>query len=401
MFETVQLAPPDAILGISEAFAKDPNPAKINLSVGVYKDASGKTPVLATVKEAEKRLLASEASKGYMPIDGSPAYNNAVQELLFGKGHEVIASKRAATAHTPGGTGGLRVAGDYIRKLHGPRTIWVSDPTWANHDAIFAASGLTVKTYPYFDAKSNGLNFDAMIAGLKQAAAGDVVLLHATCHNPTGVDPTPAQWETIAATVAERGLLPLVDFAYQGFATGIAEDAACLGVLLKQVKEMLIASSFSKNFGLYNERTGAMTVVAATADATEKVLSQVKVCVRTNYSNPPAHGGLIVTTILGDPALRSQWENEVAQMRSRIAGMRKLFVKSLSDRGVKLSPAGNEFIIHQNGMFSFSGLNKDQVAKLKEKYAIYIVGSGRINVAGMTEANMTPLCDAIANVVKG
>ena len=401
MFQDVQLAPPDAILGITEAFNKDPNPAKINLSVGVYKDAGGKTPVLPSVKEAERRILAGEASKGYMPIDGSPAYTGAVQAMLFGEGHEVITSNRAATCHTPGGTGGLRVAGDYLAKVHGKPTVLVSDPTWANHDAIFQASGLPVRAYTYFDAKTNGLNFEGMIASLKEAAAGSVVLLHGTCHNPTGVDPTPEQWQTIAEVVAEKGLLPLVDFAYQGFAKGIREDATCVSALLAKVKEMIIVSSFSKNFGLYNERTGAMTIVAADADAAAKVMSQVKICIRTNYSNPPAHGGIIVTTILSDAALRSQWEGEVAQMRDRIQAMREAFVKGLDTRGVKLSPAGNDFIIHQNGMFSFSNLNKDQVKTLKEKYSIYIVGSGRINVAGMTEANMGPLCDAIASVAKG
>jgi len=399
MFQTVQLAPPDPILGIGEAFAKDPSPTKINLSVGVFKDAAGKTPVLPSVKEAEKRLLATEASKGYMPIDGSPAYNAAVQALLFGE-HEVVTSKRCATSHTPGGTGGLRVAADYLRKNHGPLTIWISDPTWNNHESIFQSAGLTVKTYPYFDPTTNGLNFDGLIAALKGAAAGDVILLHGCCHNPTGVDPTPAQWQTIAQVIGERGVLPLVDFAYQGFAVGIKEDAACLAALLAKCSEMIVVSSFSKNFGLYNERTGALTVVAADAGAAEKVLSQVKIAIRTNYSNPPAHGGLIVTTILTDPALKAQWQNEVKEMRQRIHKMRELFVKSLSDRGVKLAPTGNDFITRQNGMFSFSNLNKDQVKALKEKFAIYIVGSGRINVAGMTEANMTPLCDAVASVVR-
>ncbi len=398
MFQTVQLAPPDPILGIGDAFARDPNPAKINLSVGVFKDAAGKTPVLASVKEAERRILAGEVSKGYMPIDGSPAYNAAVQALLFDT-HEVVAAKRCATSHSPGGTGGLRVAADYLRKNHGPLTIWVSDPTWNNHESIFQAAGLTVKTYPYFDPANNGLNFNAMIAQLAAIDEGDIVLLHGCCHNPTGVDPTLEQWQTIATTIAQRGGLPLVDFAYQGFAAGIREDAACLAILLTHCREMIVVSSFSKNFGLYNERTGAVTVVAADAATAEKVLSQVKIAIRTNYSNPPAHGGLIVTTILTDPALRAQWEDEVKQMRDRIHLMRTLFVKSLNDRGVKLAPAGNDFITRQHGMFSFSNLNKEQVKALKEKFSIYIVGSGRINVAGMTEANMGPLCDAIASVV--
>ena len=400
MFESVQLAPPDPILGITEAFNKDTNAGKINLSVGVYKDAGGKTPVLASVKEAEKRILASEASKGYMPIDGSAAYNQAVQTLLFGE-HDAVKAGRVVTAHTPGGTGGLRVAADYLRKMHGPRTVWVSDPTWANHDSIFQAAGLTVKQYPYFDPATNGLKFEEMINALSGAAVGDVVLLHGCCHNPTGVDPNPAEWELIADVIATSKLLPLVDFAYQGFATGVREDAACLSALMGKVKEMIVVSSFSKNFGLYNERTGALTVLAADADTAQRVLSQVKICIRVNYSNPPAHGSAIVTTILTDPALRTQWDGEVKDMRDRIHKMRAQFVQELNTRGVKLSPAGNDFIIRQKGMFSFSGLTKEQVAKLKEQFAIYIVGSGRINVAGMTEANMKPLCDAIADVVKG
>ncbi len=399
MFQTVQLAPPDPILGIGDAFAKDPNPGKINLSVGVYKDAAGKTPVLPCVKEAEKRILATEASKGYMPIDGSPAYNAAVQALLFGD-HEIVQSKRCATSHTPGGTGGLRVAADYLRKNHGRLTIWISDPTWANHEAIFQSAGHLVKTYPYFDGATNGLKFEAMIEALGAISAGDVVLLHGCCHNPTGVDPTIDQWKLIAQTITDRGGLPLVDFAYQGFATGVREDAACLSILLDKCPEMIVVSSFSKNFGLYNERTGAVTIVAADAATAEKVLSQVKIVIRSNYSNPPAHGGLIVTAILTDPALHAKWIDEVKQMRDRIHKMRTLFVESLNHRGVKLAPAGNDFITKQNGMFSFSNLNKDQVKALKENFSIYIVGSGRINVAGMTESNMRPLCDAIAMVVK-
>jgi len=399
MFQNVQLAPPDPILGIGDAFAKDASPAKINLSVGVYKDAAGKTPVLGCVKEAEKRILATEASKGYMPIDGSPAYNSAVQTLLFGD-HEVVAAKRCATSHTPGGTGGLRVAADYLKKNHGSLTLWISDPTWVNHESIFQSAGHTVKSYPYFDAATNGLKFDAMLAALNTISAGDVVLLHGCCHNPTGVDPTPDQWKQIAKAIADRGGLPLVDFAYQGFAVGIREDAACLATLLEKNAEMIVVSSFSKNFGLYNERTGAVTVVTADSATAEKVISQIKIVIRCNYSNPPAHGGLIVTTILTDPALHAQWIDEVKQMRERIHKMRTLFVQSLSDRGVNLAPAGNDFITRQNGMFSFSNLNKTQVQALKEKFSIYIVGSGRINVAGMTEVNMTPLCDAIATVTK-
>lgn len=395
MFETVEMAPPDAILGITEAFNKDPNPAKINLSVGIYKDAAGQTPILPSVKEAEARILKSETNKNYKPIEGAADYNALVQELLFGKGHEVLTSKRGATAHTPGGTGALRVAGDYIKKKHPAAAIWLSDPTWANHEQIFKAAGLTVKTYPYFDPAANTLALNRMLASLEQATPGDVVLLHGCCHNPTGIDPTPAQWKAIADTLAKRGLLPLLDFAYQGFGSGLREDAAGLMELCRPGAEMLICSSFSKNFGLYNERVGALTVVAKTEAAALAVLSQIKTCIRANYSNPPAHGSAIVATVLGDPALRSQWELEVKAMRDRINGMRHLFVDALKKKGVKKDMS---FIIHQKGMFSFSGLTKDQVERLKKEDSIYIVGSGRINVAGMTDKNIDTLCTAIARV---
>lgn len=396
MFETVEMAPPDAILGITEAFNKDPNPAKINLSVGIYKDAAGQTPILPSVKEAEARILKSETNKNYKPIEGAADYNALVQELLFGKGHEVLTSKRGATAHTPGGTGALRVAGDYIKKKHPAASVWLSDPTWANHEQIFKAAGLAVKTYPYFDAATNTLALDRMLASLEQATPGDVVLLHGCCHNPTGIDPTPAQWKAIADTLAKRGLLPLLDFAYQGFGSGLREDAVGLMELCRPSAEMLICSSFSKNFGLYNERVGALTVVAKTEAASLAVLSQIKTCIRANYSNPPAHGSAIVATVLADPALRPQWELEVKAMRDRINGMRHLFVETLKKKGVKKDMS---FIIHQKGMFSFSGLTKDQVERLKKEDAIYIVGSGRINVAGMTEKNIDTLCTAIARVM--
>jgi len=396
MFEAIEKAPPDAILGLTEAFNKDPNPAKINLSVGVYKDAQGQTPVLETVKEAERRLLASEVTKSYKPINGAPEYAKAVQGLLFGEGHEVIASSRAATAHTPGGTGALRVAGDYLKRMHPGSRIWMSDPTWANHGNIFKAAGLEMKAYPYFDAGTNGLAFEQMLAALKQVSSGDVVLLHGCCHNPTGIDPTASQWAQIAGVLAGRDAVPLLDFAYQGFATGVREDAAGLLELCRPGSEMLICSSFSKNFGLYNERVGALTVVAGSADAADSVMSHIKACVRCNYSNPPAHGGAIVTTVLNDTDLRTQWEGEVTQMRERISRMRGLFVETLAAKGVA---GDHSFITKQNGMFSFSGLNKEQVARLRGEYSIYIVGSGRINVAGMTEANMDRLCEAIAGVM--
>jgi aspartate aminotransferase len=397
MFDSLPLAPPDAILGLTEAFKQDPNPRKINLSVGVYKDEQGNTPILACVKEAERRLLASEKSKGYLSIEGHAEYGSRVQELLFGSGHEVLTNRRAVPTQTPGGTASLRVAADFLRK-HFPRAkVWLSKPTWANHAAIFTAAGQQVESYPYIDGAGQGLDFAALLSGLKHIPAGDVLLLHACCHNPTGIDPTPAQWKEIAAVVHERGILPLVDFAYQGFGDGLVEDAASLRELARPGQELLVCSSFSKNFGLYGERVGALTIVAATAEAAQRALSQVRVSIRTNYSNPPAHGAAIVATVLGDAALRKQWEEELTAMRERIHQMRRLFVETMR----KKAPQRDfSFLTNQKGMFSFSGLSNLQVDELRTKYAVYLVANGgRINVAGMTRENMDPLCSAIAAVL--
>jgi aspartate/tyrosine/aromatic aminotransferase len=396
MFETVKTAPADPILGLTEAFNQDPNPDKINLSVGVYKDGSGKTPVLATVKEAERRLLEGETTKSYLPMPGDPTYGALVQKLMFGDGHAIVAEGRGATAHCPGGTGALRVAGDYLHKLHPGSTIWMSDPTWANHPTVFKAAGMEVKSYAYRDPATNGLDFNAMLESLGQIPAGDVALLHGCCHNPTGIDPTVEQWSQIGELLRSRGVLPLVDFAYQGLADGIEVDAAGLRALVEHVDQLLISSSFSKNFGLYRERTGALTIIGTTAEQAKTVMSQLKLVIRANYSNPPAHGGGIVMTVLEDPELRAKWELEVAEIRERINGMRHLFVDTLKAKGVTRDFSA---IIQQRGMFSFSGLTKEQVGELREKHAIYIVGSGRINVAGMTEANMGRLCDAIVSVL--
>ncbi len=396
MFEALAEAKPDAILGLTEAFKKDSNPDKINLSVGVYKDSSGVTPIFRAVKEAEKRLIQDEKTKGYLAINGSEEYGRAVQTLLFGEGHEILSFGRGATAHTPGGTGGLRVASDFIVRMFPGKKIWISDPTWANHPNIFSAAGLEIETYPYFDPSNNGLDFSSMIAALRRIPSGDVVLLHGCCHNPTGIDPTLDQWKEIGDVVEEKGLLPLVDFAYQGLADGLKDDAAGFLNLCRPGQEMLVASSFSKNFGLYNERVGALTLVGADSESANKAMGHIKTVIRCNYSNPPFHGAGIVTTVLNDPALYKDWDSEVAEMRARINGMRKLFVETLAAKGV-----GRDFsfITGQRGMFSFSGLTKDQVERLKNEYAIYIVGSGRINVAGMTESNMDRLCEAIKSVL--
>jgi aspartate aminotransferase len=397
MFDSLPLAPPDPILGLMEAFKSDPSPRKINLSVGVYKDEHGNTPILRCVKEAERRLLEAEKSKGYLSIEGHLEYDALVQELVLGAAHEVIASQRAVTAQTPGGTGALRVAADFLKKHFPKSKIWLSKPTWANHAAIFAAAGQSVETYDYIDKAGRGLDYAAMTAALKQIPAGDIVMLHACCHNPTGIDPTPAQWKEIAAVVQERELLPLVDFAYQGFGDGLVEDALAVRELAQPGRELLVCSSFSKNFGLYGERVGALTIVAAGSDAAQRALSQVRISIRTNYSNPPTHGAAIVATVLGDAQLRRQWEQELAEMRNRIHQMRRLFVETMRQKAPRHDFS---FLIDQKGMFSFSGLTNVQVDELRTKHSVYVVGNGgRMNVAGMMRDNMDQLCTAIAAVL--
>ncbi|MCI0492666.1 MAG: aspartate/tyrosine/aromatic aminotransferase [Planctomycetes bacterium] len=395
MFDHIEPAPRDPILGLGEAFREDPNPRKINLSVGVYQDEDGKTPIQESVRRASRLVLERQKTMSYLPIPGSPAYAAAVQRLLFGTAHEVVTSGRAATSHAPGGTGALRVAADFIHQQLPNATVWLTQPTWPNHPQIFAAAGVPTKSFPYFNAKANNLAFKELLAAIEKMPPGDAILLHGCCHNPTGIDPTPDQWKTLADAIDGRGLLPLLDFAYQGFAEGIDEDAVGLRTLCRPGAELIVCSSFSKNFGLYCERVGALTIIAKDKRAADTVQSQVKVCIRSNYSNPPAHGAELVTTILNDAELRGLWEQEVAGMRGRINGMRELLVKTLQAKGV---PGDYSFITRQRGMFSFSGLTPPQVETLKQKYAIYIVGSGRINVAGITSENVEPLCDAIAEV---
>jgi aspartate/tyrosine/aromatic aminotransferase len=390
------MAPPDPILGLTEAFKKDPHPDKINLSVGIYKDEHGDTPILASVKEAERRLAATEKSKSYLPIDGPPEYGLLVRQMIFGADHPWATDGRAATLQTPGGTGGLRVAGDFLKQKLAVKRIWLSQPTWENHRGVFSAAGLEVGTYAYFDAARNCLDLDGMLASLRQVPAGEAVCLHACCHNPSGFDPTVDQWREIAGVLAERRLVTLVDFAYQGFGIGLREDAAGVMELCGRLDELLICSSFSKNFGLYNERVGALTLVGPVPPATAAALSHAKMCVRTNYSNPPFHGGAVIRTVLSDPALRAQWEVELQQMRDRINRMRTLFAETMKAKG---APRDFAFITQQRGMFSFSGLSPQHVQALRDQFGIYIVNSGRINVAGMTVSNMDAICDAIIAVL--
>lgn len=390
-FDRIEAAPADPILGISEAFKKDPRADKINLSVGVYKNEQGETAILKCVKQAEKILLDTENTKSYLPISGLPEYGRLARELIFGKNHEYVDGGKAVSVHCPGGTGALRIGADFLHQQNVTATVWISDPTWANHYQIATSAGLKFERYPYYDRVNHSLAFERMMDTLSQAKEGDAVLLHACCHNPTGIDPTKEQWETIANFLAEKKLLPIIDFAYQGFGHGLEEDAQGVRIIASRCKELLIASSFSKNFGLYNERVGVLTVVCNDADVASRVFSQLKISVRTAISNPPAHGEKIVTTVLSDPALRAQWEEELAQMRNRILEMRKLLVEKLSQAG-----AGDySFIAEQNGMFSFSGLDKEQVERLKREFGIYIVGSGRICVAGINHSNIDRLVEAL------
>ncbi|MGP0981242.1 MULTISPECIES: amino acid aminotransferase [unclassified Serratia (in: enterobacteria)] len=396
MFEKITAAPADPILGLTDIFRADARPNKINLGIGVYKDETGKTPVLTSVKKAEQYLLENETTKNYLGIEGIPAFASCTQELLFGKESPIVADRRARTAQTPGGTGGLRVAADFIANQTCAKRIWISNPSWPNHKNVFSAVGLEVLEYAYYDAANHALDFDGLLNSLKLAQAGDVVLFHGCCHNPTGIDPTPEQWAQLAELSVANGWLPLFDFAYQGFANGLEEDAQGLRIFAAKHKELIVASSYSKNFGLYNERVGACTIVAADAETADRAFSQVKAAIRANYSNPPSHGAAVVATILGNDALRAMWEQELTDMRQRIHRMRQLFVNTLQEKGAQQDFS---FIIQQNGMFSFSGLTKEQVLRLREEFGVYAVNSGRVNVAGMTPDNMAPLCEAIVAVL--
>ncbi|HGM6364516.1 TPA: amino acid aminotransferase [Serratia marcescens] len=396
MFEKITAAPADPILGLTDIFRADARPNKINLGIGVYKDETGKTPVLTSVKKAEQYLLENETTKNYLGIEGIPAFASCTQELLFGKESPIVTARRARTAQTPGGTGGLRVAADFIANQTSAKRIWISKPSWPNHKNVFSAVGLEVLEYAYYDAANHALDFDGLLNSLKQAQAGDVVLFHGCCHNPTGIDPTAEQWAQLAELSVANGWLPLFDFAYQGFANGLEEDAQGLRIFAAKHQELIVASSYSKNFGLYNERVGACTLVAADAETADRAFSQVKAAIRANYSNPPSHGAAVVATILGNDALRAMWEQELTDMRQRIHRMRQLFVNTLQEKGAQQDFS---FIIQQNGMFSFSGLTKEQVLRLREEFGVYAVNSGRVNVAGMTPDNMAPLCEAIVAVL--
>jgi aromatic-amino-acid transaminase len=391
----VPMAPRDPILGVTEAFNADTNPAKVNLGVGVYYDENGKVPLLECVRRAERQLVEASAPRGYLPIDGMPAYDQAVRVLVFGAEHPAVVAKRVVTVQTLGGTGGLKVGADFLRRIAPEAAVWISDPSWENHRALFENAGFTVREYPYYDPATKGLKFEAMRKGLEAIPAGDVVVLHACCHNPTGADLTAAEWAEVRDVVTKRGLVPFLDMAYQGFADGLDADAAPVRAFAEAMHPVFVSSSFSKSVSLYGERVGGLSIVAASADEAARVLSQVKRLVRTNYSNPPTHGSQIVATVLNDADLRRLWEQELGRMRERIRTMREKLVAALQ---AKVPGTDFGYITRQRGMFSYSGLSKDQVTRLREEFSIYAIDSGRICVAALNERNLAAVAAAVAAV---
>jgi aromatic-amino-acid transaminase len=396
VFAAVEMAPRDPILGLTEAFNADTRATKVNLGVGVYLDDSGKIPLLGAVRTAEKARLEALPPRGYQPIDGPVAYNQAVQRLLFGEDSALLKEGRVLTIEALGGTGALKVGADYLRRLLPDATVFISDPSWENHRALFEYAGFAVQTYPYYDSLTRGVNFDAMIAGLNALPAGSIVVLHACCHNPTGADLDAAQWGAVIEVIGARGLVAFVDMAYQGFADGISEDALALDLFVASGLQFLVASSFSKSFSLYGERVGALSVVTANRDESARVMSQIKRIVRTNYSSPPTHGGSVVAAVLASPELRRVWEGELAEMRARILAMRASLVDKLKGRGGAQDFA---FIARQRGMFSYTGLSVEQVDRLREEYGIYAVSTGRICVAALNTRNIDYVAEAIAGVL--
>ena len=396
ILEKIEMAPKDPILGVTEAYVADQNPKKVNLGVGVYTDDNGKVPVLQCVRTAEKKLGENATPRNYLPIDGIAAYDRAVQETLFGKDPPAVKDGRIVTVQTLGGTGGLKVGGDFLKRVNPGVDLYISDPSWENHRAIFEYAGYTVKTYPYYDAATNGLKFDAMLACFEALPARTVVLLHACCHNPTGVDLTPAQWEKVIDVVKRRDLVPFLDIAYQGFADGLEEDSATIRRFTAECKAVFVSSSFSKSLSLYGERVGALSIVTSSKEEASRTLSQLKRVIRTNYSSPPTSGGQVVATVLTTPELRQQWDQELGQMRERIKAMRKLLVEKI--RALR-SDFDFNFIIEQRGMFSYSGLTKEQVKRLREEYSIYAIDSGRICVAALNTKNIDYVAQAIAKVL--
>ncbi len=397
LFAPIELAPRDPILGLNEAFNADPRSTKVNLGVGVYTNDEGKIPLLKAVKEAEAQRIAAAAPRGYLPIEGLAAYDQGVQKLLFGEDSPLLAAGRVITAQALGGTGALKIGADFLKRLSPAAQVLISDPSWENHRALFESAGFTVNTYPYYDPVGHGVNFPALLDTLDQAPAHTIILLHACCHNPTGVDLTDEQWKQVVAVCQTRQLTPFLDMAYQGFGENIQADGIAVRLFAESGISFFVSSSFSKSFSLYGERVGALSIVTADKDESTRVLSQLKRVIRTNYSNPPTHGGTIVATVLTTPALRAMWEAELAEMRDRIRAMRTGLVEGLQARGVKQDFS---FVASQRGMFSYSGLTSAQVDQLRNDYGIYAVGTGRICLAAMNNKNLNYVADAIAAIVK-
>ena len=396
LFSTVDLAPKDPILGVTETFNADPNPNKVNLGVGVYCDDTGRVPLLECVKRAERAMTDKAAPRSYLPIDGLPAYDKAVQALLFGVSSELVTSGRTVTVQALGGTGALKVGADFLRKFAPGAQIWISDPSWENHRALFEGAGFTVNNYPYYNAATHGLDFDGMLGAFERLPSGAIVVLHACCHNPTGVDPTEAQWQRIIDVVRARALVPYVDIAYQGFANSLAGDGMVVSRFAATPGPLFVSNSFSKSFSLYGERIGALSVVAADKDEAARVLSQLKRVARANYSSPPTHGGQIVATVLTSSDLMPMWEMELSAMRERIHAMRKMLVDKLH---LRKPEADFRFVLEQRGMFSYSGLTTEQVRRLREEFSVYALDTGRICVAALNSRNIDYVTDAIAAVI--
>ena len=396
LFTAVEMAPRDPILGLNEQFAADTNPNKVNLGVGVYFDDNGKLPLLECVQSAEKAMMDKPTARGYLPIDGIAAYDAAVKSLVFGADSEPVKSGRVATVQGIGGTGGLKIGADFLKKISPNAKVMISDPSWENHRALFTNAGFQVDSYTYYDAEKRGVNFEGMLVSLNAAAAGTIVVLHACCHNPTGYDITAAQWDQVIAAVKAKSLTPFLDMAYQGFGHGIQEDGAVIGKFVAAGLNFLVSTSFSKSFSLYGERVGALSVVCIDKEECGRVLSQLKIVIRTNYSNPPIHGGAVVAAVLANPEWRATWEKELSEMRLRIKAMRQKLVDGLKAAGVKQDMS---FITTQIGMFSYSGLNKDQMVRLRSEFGVYGTDTGRMCVAALNSKNIDYVCQAIAKVV--
>jgi aromatic-amino-acid transaminase len=396
LFSAVEMAPRDPILGLNEQFNADTNAQKVNLGVGVYYDDNGKLPLLKCVQEAEKQMAAAPKARGYLPIDGIAAYDSAVKGLVFGADSEMVKSGRVATVQGIGGTGGLKIGADFLKKVSPNAKVLISDPSWENHRALFQQAGFVVESYPYYDAEKRGVNFEGMLAALNAAAPGTIVILHACCHNPTGYDITAAQWDQVITAVKAKQLTPFLDMAYQGFGYGIAEDGAVIGKFVAAGLNFFVSTSFSKSFSLYGERVGALSVACASKEECDRVLSQLKIMIRTNYSNPPTHGGTVCAMVLNTPELRTMWEGELAEMRVRIKAMRSAFVEKLKAAGVKQDMS---FITTQIGMFSYSGLSKDQMVRLRNEFGVYGTDTGRMCVAALNSKNIDHVCASIAKVM--